>query len=79
VQRRLITDVALYAGQVELVVLPPLCPLRISAVDFRHAAELSRRAHDSSARWLDSGEAGLPRPERILGLHGHREDAGIPA
>ena len=72
VQRRLITDVALYAAQVDLVVLPPLCPLRISATDFRHAAELCRRAYTSAASWLDSGAAHLPRPERILGMHGHR-------
>ena len=79
VQRRLIADVALYADRVELVVLPPLCPLRISAIDFRHAAELVRRAHASSAGWLDSGEAQRPRPERILGMHGHRDSADIPA
>jgi len=71
VQQRLISDVARYADRVDLVVLPPLCPLRISAVDFRHAAELCGRAHASAAAWLDSGAASLPRPERILGLHGH--------
>src|SRR5215213_2640807 len=71
VQQRLITDVARYADLVDLVVLPPLCPLRISAIDFRHAGELRRRAHDSAARWLDSGAAYRPRPERILGMHGH--------
>jgi predicted acylesterase/phospholipase RssA len=83
IQRRLITDVALYADRVELVVLPPLCPLRISAIDFRHAAELCRRAHTSSARWLDGGETSLPRPERILGMHGHQarheDGADLPA
>jgi NTE family protein len=79
VQRRLITDVALYADQAELVVLPPLCPLRISAVDFRHAAELIRRARAGAGRWLDSGAASRPRPERILGMHGHQDAAGIPA
>jgi NTE family protein len=72
VQRRLVSDVALYADRVDLVVLPPLCPLRIAATDFRHAAELCRRAYASSADWLDSGAAYRPRPERILGLHGHR-------
>ena len=72
VQRRLVSDVALYADRVDLVVLPPLCPLRIAATDFRHAAELCRRAHASSAGWLDSGAAYRPRPERILCLHGHR-------
>jgi NTE family protein len=71
VQQRLITDVALYADRVDLVVLPPLCPLGISAIDFRHAAELCRRAHASAAAWLDSGAASDPRPEQILSLHGH--------
>jgi NTE family protein len=81
VQRRLITDVALYADQVDLVVLPPLCPLQISATDFRHAAELVRRGRESAARWLDSGAAYRPRPERILGLHGHapRGAGNLPA
>jgi NTE family protein len=72
VQQRLIADVAQYADLVDLVVLPPLCPLRISAIDFRHATELRRRAHASAAEWLDTGAAYRPRPERILGLHGHR-------
>jgi NTE family protein len=71
VQRRLVADVALYADRAGIVVLPPLCPLRISAIDFRHAAELCRRAHASAASWLDSGAAYRPRPERILGMHGH--------
>jgi NTE family protein len=71
VQRRLISDVELYADRVELIVLPPLCPLRIAATDFRHAAELIGRAHATSASWLDSGAAYRPRPQRILGMHGH--------
>jgi NTE family protein len=71
VQQRLIADVARYADRVGLVVLPPLCPLRISAIDFRHAAGLCRRAHTAAAAWLDSGAAQRPRPQRILGLHGH--------
>jgi NTE family protein len=80
VQRRLIADVALYADRVELVVLPPLCPLSISAIDFRHAAELIRRAHAAAAEWLDSGAAFRPRPERILGMHGHPADGeALPA
>src|SRR3954454_15554836 len=75
VQRRLITDVALYAERVEVVVLPPLCPLRISAIDFRYPEELRSRAHASAAAWLDSGAADRPRPERILGVHGHATGA----
>jgi len=76
VQQRLVRDVAAYAERVDLVVLPPLCPLRISAVDFGHAGELLGRAHASAAAWLDSGAAALPHPERILGLHGHPSGPG---
>jgi NTE family protein len=79
VQRRLISDVALYEDRAEIVVLPPLCPLRISAVDFRHAAELRRRAHASSLAWLTSGAASRPRPERVLGLHDHSAVPAQPA
>jgi NTE family protein len=72
--------VALYAERVDLVVLPPLCPLRVLAVDFRHAAGLSRRPHAAAAAWLDSGAAALPRHDRILGLHGSPADpARLPA
>jgi hypothetical protein len=38
----------------------PLCLLRISAIDFRHAAELCQRAHTAAAAWLDSGAAHPP-------------------
>jgi NTE family protein len=87
IQQRLITDVALYADRVDLAVLPPLCPLGISPVDFRRAAQLAGRAHAAAAAWLESGAAFGPRPERILGLHGHPgattgqdgDDASLPA
>jgi NTE family protein len=72
IQQRLINDVTLYADRVDLVVLPPLCPLTVSSIDFRYARELVRRAHASAGAWLDSGAAGRPHPERILGLHSHR-------
>jgi NTE family protein len=71
VQQRLIADVERYAGTVDLIVLPPLCPLHVSAVDFRHGVELCRRGRESALAWLDSGAASAPRPERILALHGH--------
>ena len=71
VQQRLIRDVALYADRVDLVVLPPLCPVSVSPADFSQGAQLIRRAHATSGAWLDSSEARSPHPERILGLHGH--------
>jgi NTE family protein len=79
IQQRLIADVARYADRVELVVLPPLCPLRISPFDFGHAPELVARAHAAAGSWLDTGAALLPHPERFLSLHRHRPgDPPVP-
>jgi NTE family protein len=71
IEQRLITDVAAYQDQVDLIVLPPLCPLTISASDFRHAASLIDRARSATSRWLDDGNHHLPHPERFLSLHRH--------
>ena len=64
-------DIAAYREQVELIVLPPLCPLSVSSADFRHAGILIDRARNASGQWLDAGHHRLPRPERFLSLHHH--------
>jgi len=51
--KQLTLDVERYESTVELRVLPPLCPLTVSPIDFSHADELIDRAHEASARWLD--------------------------
>ena len=71
IEQRLMLDVAAYHDQVDLVVLPPLCPLTIAASDFRHAASLIDRARSATTRWLDDGNHQLPHPERFLALHRH--------
>lgn len=71
IEQRLVLDVAAYHDRVELIVLPPLCPLSVSSVDFRHAELLIDRAHDAAGRWLDAGNQRLPHPERFLSLHDH--------
>ena len=75
-QQRLIRDVRDLAGQAELHVIPPLCPLRISSADFSHARELIDRARIATGAWLDAGHDRLPRPERFLSLHEHVPPAG---
>ena len=57
-------------------VLPPLCPLAVSAADFSQAAHLVTRGRLESTRWLDEGGTSLPHQERFLALHGHPADAG---
>jgi NTE family protein len=71
IEQRLILDVAAYHDQVELVVLPPLCPLSVSSTDFRAARMLIDRARSAADRWLDAGSHRLPHPERFLSLHTH--------
>ncbi len=71
IEQRLIHEVAAMQTATTIKLLPPLCPLRISAADFSHATELIRRARRSSIRWIDSGGTDLPDPERFLALHHH--------
>ena len=71
IEQRLMLDVAAYHDQVDLIVLPPLCPLTTSATDFGHAASLIDRARSATTRWLDDGNHRLPHPERFLALHRH--------
>ena len=72
IEQRLAADVAAAASErVDLWVLPPLCPLTVSSLDFRHAGALIDRARRSTHRWLDAGGHHLPHPERFLSLHTH--------
>jgi NTE family protein len=71
IEQRLILEVAHFAADVDIRVLPPLCPLSVSAVDFRHGALLVDRARAATERWLDEGGPRLSHPERFLSLHGH--------
>jgi NTE family protein len=75
IEQRLVLDVAAYHDQVELVVLPPLCPLSVSSTDFRSAGLLIERARRTSNAWLDDGNDRLPHPERFLSLHRHDRSA----
>ena len=70
VQQRLISDVKRYQGRAEITVLPPLCPLNVSPIDFAHTDELIERAHESSDRWLK--EPHEPHEQAaVLSLHEH--------
>ena len=76
VHQRLLHDIALYAGAVELIVLPPPCPLSVNPVDFRHADELIRRAHEVSARFLDVDDGHRDDPGAHIGIHIHGAGGG---
>nr|WP_281373621.1 patatin-like phospholipase family protein [Haloechinothrix aidingensis] len=54
IQQQLIADIARVPDDIRLLVLPPLCPLSVSPVDFSRSAELIERGRESSGRFLDS-------------------------
>lgn len=69
INQRLAVDVARFEDAVDLRVVPPLCPLGISPVDFSHSARLIERSHDATREWLTvrhpvSGQAALLEPHR---------------
>ena len=54
VHHRLVADIRQVPDGVELVVLPPLCPLGVSPADFSRTVELIDRSARSSGEYLDS-------------------------
>jgi NTE family protein len=71
IEDRLARDVAASGQAAAIRVLPPLCPLRVSPVDFTRGAELIDRARAASTRWIDEGGVDLPRSEQFLRNHAH--------
>jgi NTE family protein len=71
IEQRLVGEVARHAERVDVRVLPPLCPLTVSAVDFRHARELVARSRAAADAWLDDGMDAVPGQARFLALHRH--------
>jgi NTE family protein len=74
VHQRLALDVVSLGSTVELLVAPPLCPLRVGPSDFSQAAELIERSRAATAAWLVQSPRGEPGAD--LGLHEHRRRAG---
>jgi NTE family protein len=71
--QRMAADVALYADAVDLVVLPPPCPIRISGMNFEHADELMAEAYACATAALDVDAGRRDRPELAIGVHEHRD------
>jgi NTE family protein len=52
VMRQLLSDIEHFSTRVELIVVPPLCPVTASAYDFSQTADLIRRAEAATRLWL---------------------------
>jgi NTE family protein len=72
IEQRLIAEVDNPPTGARIRLIPPLCPVSVSAADFSHAAELIQRGRRASARWIEEGGLDLPQAARFLSLHDHR-------
>ena len=74
VMRQLVSDIDYFAKRVEIIVLPPLCPLTVTSYDFSQTAELIRRAEASTRLWLKrNGLHSRGTPEELL-PHEHHDE-----
>jgi predicted acylesterase/phospholipase RssA len=69
IAHQLVTETERCREQVEIITVPPLCPLSVSPYDFSHAGELIERAADQTSRWLNRG--GLAKKRVPGALRGH--------
>lgn len=71
IARQLVADLESMAGAVDIITVPPLCPLKCSPYDFSRTAELIERAAESTEKWLGSGGFEPGRIPDALRPHHH--------
>lgn len=79
VHQRLVRDIEQFADRVDLVVLPPPCPVTTSALDFSNADELIRRAYDGAVDFLARDSGRREHPARHIALHAHHQVVDAPS
>lgn len=70
--QQLAREVERYRGQVELRVVPPVCPLAMAAYDFAGVGETMDRAADLTLAWMGAGGLETDSTELALAPHSHR-------
>jgi NTE family protein len=70
VMRQLVSDIEHFSSHVELIVLPPVCPVTVSSYDFSQTAELVHRAEARTRHWLQrNGLQSRGTPGELLPHH----------
>jgi NTE family protein len=77
VMRQLVSDIEYFANRAELIVLPPLCPIKVTSYDFSQTADLVRRSEAKTRLWLQqNGFHSHGTPDELLPHeHAHEHDA----
>lgn len=67
IMRQLLGDIGRFTDRVELIIVPPLCPLSTTAYDFSQSADLIHRAEAATRLWLkQEGLRAMGVPEELL-------------
>jgi len=70
IMRHLVNDTERLAGVVDVVTVPPLCPLATTTYDFSQSADLIHRAEAATTLWLSKGGLTHPgTPPQLLPHH----------
>ena len=67
--RQLVAEIEQFRDRVEVITVPPLCPLSVSPYDFSRAQELIERAAGQTRRWIESGGLSQSRIPGALRAH----------
>jgi len=73
IARQMISDIERIGDRIEIIVVPPLCPVDVSPYDFTRAGELIDRSAASTREWIGSGglnRRGIPHQ---LKHHVHKQ------
>lgn len=70
IQQRLMVDVQRYQDEVDLRVVPPLCPIDLSPLEFGRARELMDRSYEAASGWLGKRKKRSDQAA-MLGFHQH--------
>lgn len=79
VMQQLEKDVDHFSGRAQLIVVPPLCPLKVTPYDFSQSAELIRNAEAATRLWLKNGGLRGGRAAHGRLVHDHRPPRHIAA
>lgn len=71
VHKRLIRDIEFYTDKIDLVVIPPPCPMTINPLDFSHSDELIRRSYEVAVGHLSVDGGRRRRPADHVAMHEH--------
>ncbi len=71
IARQLMHDLERFADQVQLTVVPSLCPQKTHPLDFQRSGELIDRGYDVTRQWLASGGLNHPLEYKFLVPHRH--------